>query len=207
MATDITIEQRIKLAASRYGSEAPSFDDVLAAITPDYGSDEAHTMLWHDLAREAQSVPPSIKLDFKACGHLLHHRGTCKCKGTTYANRGSAPDKGTIDDIVERYREGRTVQQVAKEFGISAGRIRRYLSKRGVELRERTPKHTGQPFCIRAGCERTVKGDDLYCSLRCASKSGAGSGRTCAAEGCSEPTFRSTYKYCGTECRERSRNG
>lgn len=207
MATDIAIEQRIKLAASRYGREAPSFDDVLAAITPDYGSDEAHTMLWHDLAREAQSIPPSIKLDFKACGHLLHHRGTCKCKGTTYANRASSPDEGTIDDIVERYREGRSIQQVAKEFGIASGRIRRYLITRGVTVRETQKEGIGQPFCIRAGCEKTVKGKDLYCSLRCASKSGAGPARHCAADGCDEPTFRAAYKYCGSECRERARNG
>lgn len=205
MPTKITIEERIKLAASRYGREAPSFDDVLAAITPQYGKDDAQTMLWHDLARAAQSVPPSIKPDFKPCGHLVHHRGTCRCKGTTYANRSSSPDEGTIDDIVTRFDEGRTIQQVAKEFGIAANRIRRYLVTRGVTLEKKQGR--GQPFCIRSGCEKTVKGKDLYCSLRCAAKSGAGSGRTCAADGCEEPTFRAAYKYCGSECRERARNG
>lgn len=208
MPKDLTIQERVRLAASRYGKEAPSFDDVLAAITRDYGKDAHHTMLWHDLAKEAQAIPPSIKLDFKVCGHLLHHRGTCKCKGTVYTNRASAPDKETINDIVARYEAGDGLRDLAKDFGIAASRIRRYLKTRGVEVREQHDKRTSQqPFCIRRGCEQHVKGNALYCSLRCANKSTRGSARTCAADGCHEPTFRSTYKYCGTECRERARNG
>ena len=156
MPKDLTIEERVRLAASRYGKEAPSFDDVLAAITRDYGKDAHHTMLWHDLAKEAQAIPPSIKLDFKVCGHLLHHRGTCKCKGTVYTNRSSSPDKDTINDIVARYEAGDGLRDLAKDFGIAASRIRRYLKTRGVEVREQQDKRSQQPFCISEQVHQNV---------------------------------------------------
>jgi hypothetical protein len=108
-----------------------------------------------------------------------------------YTNRASAPDKDTINDIVARYEAGDGLRDLAKDFGIAASRIRRYLKTRGVEVREQQDKPRQQPFCIRRGCEQHVKGNALYCSLRCANKSTRTSARTCAADGCDEPTFRS----------------